>query len=78
MQSSIDQLFSIGYMKELEKFKEVCYTPQFCRKKPASIINPIQMVVRILEDYAKKGYGIDQTKVLITQVKEQYGKILEL
>ena len=78
MMSSIDQLFSIGYMKELEKFKELCYTPQFCRKKPVSIVEPIQFIVRILDDYKKKGYGIDQSKVLITQAKEQYGKILEL
>jgi DNA polymerase elongation subunit (family B) len=78
MQSPIDQLFSIGYMKELEKFKAVCYTPQFCRMKPVSILEPIQLVVRILEDYSRKGYKIDQTKELITQAKEQYGKILEL
>jgi DNA polymerase elongation subunit (family B) len=78
IRSPIDQLFSIGYMKELEKFKEVVYKPQFCRMKPASIIEPIQLVVRILDDYRKKGYTIDQTKLLITQAKEQYSKILEL
>jgi hypothetical protein len=46
--------------------------------KQVSILEPIQLVVRILEDYRKKGYKIDQTKALITQAKEQYGKILEL
>ncbi len=78
MMSPIDQLFSIGYMKELEKFKELEYKPQFCRMKPVSINEPIRMVVRILEDYRKKGFTIDQTKMLITQAKEAYGKFLEM
>lgn len=77
MMSSIDQLFSIGYMKELEKYKTVGYTPQFCRIKPASIVEPIGMIVKMLTDYSKKGYTMDQTKHLITQAKEYYGKLLE-
>jgi hypothetical protein len=76
MKSPIDQLFSIGYMKELEKFKSVVYTPQFCRSKPASMIEPIGMITLMLKDYAKKGYKIEDTKVLITQAKETYGTIL--
>jgi hypothetical protein len=78
MMSPIDQLFSIGYMKELEKFKSLEYKPQFCRMKPVSITDPIRMVVRILDDYKRKGYTIDQTKELITQAKESYGKYLEM
>ena len=76
MMSPIDQLFSIGYMKELEKFVNIIYTPQFCRMRPVSIIEPIRMVVRFLEDYRKKGYTIDQTKELITQARQSYTKIL--
>ena len=75
--ASLDQLFSSGYMNVLEKCKDLCYKPQFCRIKPASICEPIQMISKILIDYGKKGYKIDQTKILITQMKEQYGKCLE-
>lgn len=76
--SPIDQLFNTGYMKELEKFINVNYTPQFCRMKPVSIIEPVRMIVRILEDYRKKGYAIDHTKALITQAREYYTQLLSL
>ena len=77
IQASLDQLFSIGYMKTLEKFKDIGYTPQFCRMKSVSMIEPINMVVKMLDDYRKGGYKIEQTKTLITQVKEYYGSLLK-
>lgn len=77
MQMALDQLFSIGYMKQLEAVKEVGYTPQFRRLKPAPLKEPIAMIVKMLDDYKGGGYGIDQSKVLISQVKEYYGKVLK-
>lgn len=77
MMASLDQLFSIGYMKDLEKFKELGYKPQFCRRKPASIVEPIAMVVKMIDDYKTKGYTIEQTKGFINYIKEYYGNILQ-
>jgi hypothetical protein len=77
MMSSLDQLFSIGYSRELEQFKELGYKPQFCRRKPASLVEPIGMVVKMLTDYKIKGYSIEQSKPLITYVRDYYGKVLK-
>jgi DNA polymerase elongation subunit (family B) len=76
LMAPIDQLFCIGYMKDLERFKDVCYKPQFCRIKPASMIEPIQMITKILIDYGKKGFTMDQCRTLIEQVQENYGNLL--
>jgi len=77
LMASLDQLFSIGYMKYLDKVKDIGYTPQFCRMKPVSIQEPIKMIVKMIEDYRSKGYTIDQIKHLFTQAKDYYGKVLE-
>jgi DNA polymerase elongation subunit (family B) len=77
MMSSLDQLFSIGYSKELEPFKSLGYTPQFCRRKSSSIVEPIGMMVKMLIDYKIKGYSIEQSKPLIPYVRDYYGKILK-
>lgn len=77
LMASLDQLFSIGYMKQLDKVKDIGYTPQFCRMKPVTIQEPIKLIVKMIDDYKSKGYTIEQIKHLFTHAKEYYGKILE-
>ena len=77
MMSPIDQLFSIGYMKDLVYYSDVGYSPQFSRLRPAPVTEPIGMVVRMFNDYAKKGYTINEMKDLITQAKNHYYEILK-
>lgn len=77
LMASLDQLFSIGYMKNLDKVKDIGYSPQFCRMKPVSIQEPIKMIVKMIEDYRSKGYTMDQIKHLFGQAKDYYGKVLE-
>ncbi len=72
MQACLDQLFSIGYMRELEKYKDICYTPQFCRLKPAPVSEPIGMIAKVIEDYSRKGYTIDQIKHIITYMSNHF------
>lgn len=76
MMASLDQLFSIGYMKELEKFREIGYTPQFCRRKAQSVVEPIAMIVKFLDDYKTKGYTIEHLKPLFVQIKDHYRTLL--
>jgi len=77
MMAALDQLFSIGYRTELEPFKDLGYKPQFCRRKPASIVEPIAMLVKMIDDYKVKGYTIEQIKPLITYIKDYYGQIFK-
>ena len=88
MMASIDQLFTIGYMKELERFKDIGYKPQFCRRKPVSLYpenigkkdqkdgGPIAIIVKMIEDYKVKGYKVDDLKPYFTQIKEYYMNVL--
>ncbi len=76
MMSSLDQLFSIGYSKELEPFKDFGYKPQFCRRKASSITEPIGMIVKLMVDYKIKGYSVEQIKPFFNYVRENYGKML--
>jgi DNA polymerase elongation subunit (family B) len=88
MMASLDQLFTIGYMKELEPFKDIGYKPQFCRRKPVSLYpenigkkdqkdgGPIAIIVKMIEDYKVKGYKVDDLKPYFTQIKEYYMSVL--
>lgn len=75
--SSINQLYSIGYGKVLEKIKDKGYTPQFSRKKAVSIENPIDLINAIFEDYMKAGYTMDQIKTLMPGIREFFYKCFE-
>jgi DNA polymerase elongation subunit (family B) len=51
--NAIDQLFSIGYMKELEGV-ELGFKPEFSRKKYTHISSPVKMIAKIIEDNLAK------------------------
>lgn len=76
--SSINQLFSIGYSKSLEKIKTNGYTPQHSRKKSVSIENPIDVINAIFEDYSKVGYSMEEIKKLMPGIKEFFYKCFDL
>jgi hypothetical protein len=75
--SSLNQLFSIGYGKVLEKIKDKGYTPQFSRKRATSIENPIDLVNAIFEDYMKAGYTLDQIKTLMPGIRDFFYKCFD-
>jgi len=77
MCNPLDQLFSIGYAKELEKFKELGYSPQFCRRKAESIVNPIKMLSLMFNDYKNKGYKVDDLKQYVTYFKDYYTEMFK-
>ena len=70
LQSSLDQLYEIGYGSVLSKIADQGYTPQKSRKRAVSVVNPIKLVNSIFEDYTKAGYTMDQIKTMMPQIRE--------
>jgi len=56
----IDQLFSVGYMKELEKWSGLSYTPK--RGKTVPISTPIKMIIGMLKDDIKQNHSIEKSR----------------
>lgn len=73
----LNQLFSIGYGKVLEKIKDKGYTPHYSRKRATSVENPIDLVNAIFEDYMKAGYTMDQIKTMMPGIREFFYKCFE-
>jgi hypothetical protein len=73
----LNQLFSIGYGKVLEKIKDKGYTPQYSRKRATSIENPIDLINAIFEDYMKAGYTMDQIKSMMPGIKDFFYKCFD-
>ena len=76
LMNPIDQLFSIGYMKQLEKIKHIGYTPKNKASKPISISEPIKMIAKMIEDYQKQGATLEQIKPIIPQMKTYFENFL--
>lgn len=57
MMNAIDQLFSIGYMKELKTYDEIGYKPQYSRCHYSSISSPVKMLCKMVADLLK-GYAM--------------------
>lgn len=53
LMNPLDQLFSIGYKSQLEKYVNVGYTPQFSRCHFCSITTPLKMVGKLITDLNK-------------------------
>jgi DNA polymerase delta subunit 1 len=70
LQSSLDQLYEIGYGSVLSKIADQGYTPQKSRKRAVSAMNPIKLINAIFEDYTKAGYTMDQIKDLMPQIRD--------
>ena len=49
----LDQLFSIGYSKEIAGLENVGYTPSFSRCRFASVKTPIKMIAKMINDLLK-------------------------
>ena len=60
LMNPIDQLFSIGYKTELEKYSVIGYKPQFSRAHWCSIETPVKMIGKYITDFGKGGYSLEQ------------------
>jgi len=78
LMSPLDQLFSIGYMKQLASIKDsLGYKPLSKVSKQKSIAEPIQMISKMIEDYHKQGYSDEQIKSFIPSLKEIFKTAIE-
>jgi DNA polymerase elongation subunit (family B) len=66
--NAIDQLFSIGYMKELVKYNKIGYQPQFSRCHWCSIESPVKMIGKYITDLMKGGYIISQISPCVKEL----------
>jgi DNA polymerase elongation subunit (family B) len=60
LMNPIDQLFSIGYKTELERYSVIGYKPQFSRAHWCSIETPVKMIGKYITDFGKGGYELPQ------------------
>jgi hypothetical protein len=78
LMAPLDQLFSIGYMKQLASIKDCLgYKPLSKVSKQKSISEPIQMISKMIEDYHKQGYSDEQIKSYIPSLKEIFKAAIE-
>jgi DNA polymerase elongation subunit (family B) len=55
LMNSLDQLFSVGYGKELAKYSGIGYSPAYSRCHYCSVQTPIKMIVKLINDFNKGG-----------------------
>ena len=77
MMNPLDQLFSVGYNKILDKYKGFAYQPQHSRAQGADIREPVKMVCKIIKDHIKGG-GKFPSPVIIKQISDLKQDFIDL
>ena len=58
LMNPLDQLFEVAYNQELDKIKNIGYQPQNSRCHFCSIVTPVAMLCKIINDYLKVNYSL--------------------
>ncbi len=70
----LDQLFSVGYNKLLQKYKGFSYKPQNSRAHECGVDTPIKMIGKIITDYIKGGGKVPSKEIItvISNLKQDF------
>jgi DNA polymerase elongation subunit (family B) len=60
LMNPIDQLFSIGYKTELERYACIGYQPRYSRCHWCSVSTPAKMIGKYITDFTKGGFTMEQ------------------
>lgn len=76
LMAPLDQLFSIGYSKQLEELSDVMFSPVYTRLHPCSISTPIKMLTKMITDYTRGGIPLEEVTEGLHSLPEWFDEIL--
>lgn len=77
LMNPIDQLFNVGYKKQLDNYASIGYTPVNSRRQFCSIQTPIKMVVKMIVDLNKGNVRDEEILNIIRNLKNWLREIEE-
>jgi len=66
LMNPLDQLFSVGYNKQLEKYGGIGFTPQNSRAHYCSVQTPLKMIGKMITDHIKGGGELPSDDIIET------------
>jgi DNA polymerase elongation subunit (family B) len=72
LMNPLDQLFSLSYGKQVQKYGGIGYKPTFSRAHFCSVVTPLKLVDKIITDFGKGDISIEEMVEFIAGLKKWF------